>query len=66
MFKNFNDKVEKSKHKYETCQICGSTYHKAGRARHLRTRKHIDCDFINNKILDIKKVKHVSSLKKMT
>ena len=57
MFGKINEKVEKEEHKKELCNICGSKYHPSGRARHLRTKKHTDCDFINNKIFEIKKIK---------
>jgi len=57
MLEKINEKVEKEKHKKELCNICGSKYHPSGRARHLRTNKHTDCDFINNKIFEIKKIK---------
>jgi hypothetical protein len=57
MYNKFNEKVDKYKQTYETCQICGSNYHKSGRARHLRTKKCKDADYINNKIFEIKKIK---------
>ena len=53
-----NEKVEKTESQKELCNICGSRYHPSGRARHLRTKKHNDADYINNRIFEIKKIKH--------
>jgi response regulator RpfG family c-di-GMP phosphodiesterase len=58
MLEKINEKVEKPAHHKELCNVCGSRYHPSGRARHLRTKKHKDADYINNKIFEIKKIKY--------
>ena len=58
MLGKINEKVEKTESQKELCNICGSRYHPSGRARHLRTKKHNDADYINNRIFEIKKIKH--------
>ena len=50
-------KGEKPQDSHEVCQLCGASYHRAGRARHRKTKKHRDCDYINNNIFEIKKIK---------
>ena len=60
MLGKINEKVEKPAHHKELCNVCGSSYHPSGRARHLRTKKHKDADYINNKIFEIKKIKYKS------
>ena len=55
VFEKFNEKDGKQK---ELCNICGSRYHPSGRARHLKTKKHNDADYINNKIFEVKKIKY--------
>ena len=52
-----NIKVGKTTNLYEICRICCSKYHIAGRARHKRTRKHNDCDYINNKMFEFERIK---------
>jgi hypothetical protein len=39
------------------CYVCGSFYDKSNRARHIRTRKHRDCDYINNNRFEIERIK---------
>jgi hypothetical protein len=56
MFKKIAEKEGKVETQKERCNICGATYHKSNRARHKRTRKHNDADFINNKIYTVKKL----------
>lgn len=51
-----NPKGEKQQDSHETCQLCGASYHKAGRARHVKTRKHQQADYINNRIFEIKRI----------
>ena len=41
-------KDEKIKHNHEMWHVCGSFYDKSNRARHIKTRKHRDCDYIHN------------------
>ena len=50
-------KDEKIKHNHEMCYVCGSFYDKSTRARHIRTRKHRDCDYINNNRFEIERIK---------
>ena len=54
--KSFN-KEELKNSKYVICQICGSRQYVSNLARHRKSRKHIDSNFINNEIFEIKKVK---------
>ena len=51
---NLNNRDEKPN--YELCNVCGSYYNKANRARHIKTRKHHDCDYINNNRFEIQKI----------
>jgi hypothetical protein len=39
------------------CYVCGSFYDKSNRARHIKTRKHRDCDYINNNRFEIERIK---------
>ena len=50
-------KDEKIKHIHEMCYVCCSFYDKSNRARHIRTRKHRDCDYINNNRFEIERIK---------
>ena len=50
-------KDEKIKHNHEMCYVCCSFYDKSNRARHIRTRKHRDCDYINNNRFEIERIK---------
>ena len=50
-------KDETIKHNHEICYVCGSFYDKSNRARHIRTRKHRDCDYINNHRFEIERIK---------
>ena len=52
---NLNNIDEKPN--YELCNVCGSYYNKANRARHITTRKHRDCDYINNNRFEIERIK---------
>jgi hypothetical protein len=52
---NLNNRDEKPN--YELCNVCGSYYNKANRARHIKTRKHRDCDYINNNRFEIERIK---------
>ena len=47
----------KIKHNHEMCYVCGSFSDKSNRARHIRTRKHRDCDYINNNRSEIERIK---------
>ena len=52
---NLNNRDEKPN--CELCNVCGSYYNKANGARHIKTRKHRDCDYINNNRFEIQKIK---------
>ena len=52
----FAIKDETIKHNHELCHVCGSCYDKSNRARHIKIRKHRDCDYINNNRFDIERI----------
>ena len=44
-------------HKYKICQSCGCKQYVNNYARHIRTKKHQQVDYINNTRFEIVKVK---------
>ena len=49
-------KDETKKYIFRICQTCGCKLHSHNFSRHLRTKKHKEVDYINNKIFNVQKI----------
>ena len=47
---------EKLKRNHEICNVCGSCYDKSNRARHLKSKRHNEVDYINNNRFEIQRI----------
>ena len=46
---NIENDVEKKTYKFRTCNICGCKQYSTNFARHVRTKKHKEADYADNK-----------------
>ena len=46
---NIEKDVEKKSYKFRTCSICGCKQYSTNFARHVRTKKHKEADYADNK-----------------
>jgi hypothetical protein len=49
-------KDETKKYIFRICNTCGCKQYNNNYARHLKTKKHKEVDYINNKIFDVQKI----------
>ena len=49
-------KDEIKKYIFRICNTCGCKQYNNNHARHLKTKKHKEVDYINNKIFDVQKI----------